>query len=242
MADRTPHQNVTFPSNGHEAHGYLTTPDNGSGPGLIVIQEWWGLTDHIADVCDRFARQGYVALAPDLYGGSITHDADEAGQMMQDLPEDRAATDLAGAVDHLLSLDAVTSERVGVVGFCMGGGFVIQLAAQQGDRIGAAVPFYGVLQSEPDFSAITAPVLGHYAETDDFAPPTKALEMGQAIRDAGGSAAINVSAAPTTRSSTTRTASVPTSPTLQRSPGHEPCRSSAPTWVTRTDRRLGHQD
>ncbi|WP_341252633.1 dienelactone hydrolase family protein [Euzebya pacifica] len=192
MADRTPHQNVTFPSNGHEAHGYLTTPDNGSGPGLIVIQEWWGLTDHIADVCDRFARQGYVALAPDLYGGSITHDADEAGQMMQDLPEDRAATDLAGAVDHLLALDAVTSDRVGVVGFCMGGGFVIQLAAQQGDRIGAAVPFYGVLQSEPDFSAITAPVLGHYAETDDFAPPTKALEMGQAIRDAGGSAAINV--------------------------------------------------
>ena len=146
----------------------------------------------MADVTNRFAAQGYVALAPDLYGGRTTHDADEAGEMMQELPEAQAATDLGGAVDFLLGHDAVTSSKVGVVGFCMGGGFVIQLAAQQGDKIGAAIPYYGVLQSEPDFSAITAPVLGHYAETDDFAPAAKALEMGAAIRDAGGHAAINV--------------------------------------------------
>ncbi len=192
MADQTPHQNVEFPSNSHTAHGYLAVPDSGSGPGLIVIQEWWGLTDHIADICDRFAQQGYVALAPDLYGGRTTHDADEAGQMMSSLPEADAARDLGGAVDFLLGHDAVTGDKVGAVGYCMGGGFVIQLAAQQGDRIGAAIPYYGVLQSQPDFSAITAPVLGHYAETDDFAPPTKALAMGAAIREAGGTAAINV--------------------------------------------------
>lgn len=192
MPEQTPHQNVEFPSNGHTAHGYLATPGSGSGPGLIVIQEWWGLVDHIVDVCDRFAQQGYTALAPDLYGGRTTHDADEAGQMMQELPEDQAARDLAGAVDFLLGHDAVTGDAVGVVGFCMGGGFVIQLAAQQGDRIGAAVPFYGVLQTEVDHSAITAPVLGHYAETDDFASPAAALEMGAAIRQAGGTAEINV--------------------------------------------------
>lgn len=192
MAEQTPHQNVTFPSNGHTAHGYLATPDNGTGPGLIVIQEWWGLTDHIADICDRFSRQGYVALAPDLYGGRTTHDAAEAGEMMSSLPEADAARDLGGAVDFLLGHDAVTGSKVGVTGFCMGGGFVVQLAAQQGDKIGAAVPFYGVLQSQPDFGAITAPVLGHYAETDDFAPPAKALEMGAAIREAGGDASINV--------------------------------------------------
>lgn len=192
MADRTPHQNVEFPSNGHTAHGYLARPDSGLGPGLIVIQEWWGLTDHIADVTDRFATQGYTALAPDLYGGRITHDADEAGEMMAQLPEADAARDLGGAVDFLLGHDAVSGDTVGTVGFCMGGGFVIQLAAQQGQKIAAAVPYYGVLQSEPDLTAIRGAVLGHYAETDDFAPPQKALEMGAAIREAGGSAAINV--------------------------------------------------
>lgn len=192
MADRTPHQNVEFPSNGHTAHGYLARPDSGLGPGLIVIQEWWGLTDHIADVTDRFAAQGYTALAPDLYGGRITHDADEAGEMMAQLPEADAARDLGGAVDFLLGHDAVSGDTVGTVGFCMGGGFVIQLAAQQGQKIAAAVPYYGVLQSEPDLTAIRGAVLGHYAETDDFAPPQKALEMGAAIREAGGSAAINV--------------------------------------------------
>jgi carboxymethylenebutenolidase len=192
MADQTPHQNVEFPSNGSTAHGYLATPPSGSGPGLIVIQEWWGLVDHIVDVCDRFAQQGYVALAPDLYGGRTTHDAGEAGRLMQELPEDRAARDLGGAVDLLLGHDAVTGSAVGVVGFCMGGGFAIQLAAQQGDRVAAAVPFYGVLQREVDVTAISAAVLGHYAEVDDFAPPATALEMGAAIRGAGGSAAINV--------------------------------------------------
>ncbi|CAN5856627.1 dienelactone hydrolase family protein [soil metagenome] len=192
MAGQTPHQNVEFPSNGQTAHGYLATPESGSGPGLIVIQEWWGLTDHIADVTDRFAQEGYVALAPDLYGGKTTHDADEAGEMMQQLPEADAARDLGGAVDFLLDHEAVTGDSVGTVGFCMGGGFVIQLAAQRGEQIGAAVPFYGVLQSQPDLTAIRGAVLGHYAETDDFASPHTALDMGQAIRDAGGTASINV--------------------------------------------------
>ena len=114
-----PRQNVTFPSNGGTAHGYLATPAGGSGPGVIVIQEWWGLTDHVVSIADRLAAEGFVALAPDLFGGKTTHDADEAGNLLMSLPVDEAARDLAGAVDHLLGNDACTSETVGAIGFCM---------------------------------------------------------------------------------------------------------------------------
>jgi carboxymethylenebutenolidase len=166
-----PRQNVTFASNGGQAHGYLAVPESGSGPGVILIQEWWGLDDHIADLADRLAGEGFVTLAPDLFGGRVAHDSDEAGRMMSELPAEQAARDLGGAVDYLLGLDSVTSSTVGAVGFCMGGGFVLMLAAQQGDKIGAAVPFYGVGQGVPDsFASITAPVQGHYGELDAFYP------------------------------------------------------------------------
>lgn len=187
-----PHQNVTFPSNGGEAHGYLAEPDAGSGPGVIVIQEWWGLTDHIKDVTDRFAREGFVALAPDLYGGATTHDADEAGEMMENLPVDQAARDLAGALDFLEDHDAVTSESIGAVGYCMGGGFVLVLAAQQGDRIGAAVPWYGVGgYDQVDLSQVTAPVLGHFGSEDDFAPPDQVRDLEQEL-EASGSPSVDI--------------------------------------------------
>jgi carboxymethylenebutenolidase len=166
-----PVQNVTFASNGGEGHGYLSVPEAGTGPGLIVIQEWWGLTSHIKDLADRFAVAGFVALAPDLYGGRTTHDAEEAGRLMQELPADRAAQDLAGAVDYLLGRTEVTGGTLGAVGFCMGGGFVLTLAQQQGERIAAAVPFYGVMSEVPDdLSNLSAAVQGHYGEKDDFVP------------------------------------------------------------------------
>ena len=176
-------QNVTFPSGDGQAHGYLALPPSGSGPGVIVIQEWWGLTDHIAGVADRLAAEGFVALAPDLYGGRTTHDAEEAGRLMSELPVDRAARDLGGAVDFLLGHEAVTGDRVGAVGFCMGGGFVLLLAAQQGDRIGAAVPFYGVGPAVPQtYEGVRAAVQGHYGERDDFYPAADARAQEQQIR------------------------------------------------------------
>ena len=180
-------QNVTFTSNGGTAHGYLAVPESGRGPGLVVIQEWWGLTTHIKDVTDRFAAEGFVALAPDLFGGATTHDSDEAGTLMSELPVDRAAQDLAGAVDFLLGHDAVTSSAVGAVGFCMGGGFVLVLAAQQGGRIGAAVPFYGVLKEDyPDLSGLTSPVLGHFGEEDAFTTPEAARGLAERIEKESG--------------------------------------------------------
>lgn len=182
-----PLQNVTFPSNGGTAHGYLATPPGGTGPGVIVIQEWWGLTDHVASVTDRLAAEGFVALAPDLYGGRTTHDADEAGNLLMSLPVDEAARDLAGAVDFLLGHEAVTSDTVGAIGFCMGGGFVLRLAAQQGPRVSAAVPFYGVGPGVPEsFSGLTAAVQGHYAEQDSMYPADAARAQEQQIRTESG--------------------------------------------------------
>jgi carboxymethylenebutenolidase len=178
-------QNVSFPSNGGTAHGYLAGT---SGPGVIVIQEWWGLTDHITGIADRLAAEGFVALAPDLFGGKTTHDADEAGALMSALPMDQAARDLAGAVDFLLAHDGVTSSELGAVGFCMGGGFVLMLAAQQGDKIGAAVPFYGVgpAAQQSDWSGLTAAVQGHYAEQDGFYPVDQARAQEKEIREQSG--------------------------------------------------------
>lgn len=180
-------QNVSFPSNGAEAHGYLAVPPSGAGPGLVVVQEWWGLTSHIAAMADRFAAEGFTVLAPDLYGGATTHDEAEARRLSQQLPVERAARDLGGAVDFLLAHPAVTGEAVGTVGFCLGGGFALVLAAQQGDRVAAAVPFYG-LPRIPDFhyQGLTARVLGHYAEQDRSIPMDAVDTAASRIEAASG--------------------------------------------------------
>ena len=183
----TSRQNTTFPSNGGTAHGYLALPESGSGPGVIVIQEWWGLTDHIASIVDRLAAEGFVALAPDLFGGKTTHDAEEATQLLMSLPVEDAARDLGGAVDFLLGHDAVTSKTVGAIGFCMGGGFVLLLAAQQGERVSAAVPFYGVGPGVPQsYEGVKAKVQGHYAKQDQMYPEDAARAQEQQIRDEAG--------------------------------------------------------
>jgi carboxymethylenebutenolidase len=177
MTDQTPHQNVTFPSNGGTAHGYLAEPPSGGGPGLIVIQEWWGLDDSVAETADRFAAAGFVALAPDLYGGRVTHDEDEAMSLMQQLVPGDAVRDLSGAVDYLLAQPSVTGQAVGVVGFCLGGGFVLRLAAHAGEKIAAAVVFYGAVSSDEDLTGIQAAVQGHFGERDEGIPAEAVREM-----------------------------------------------------------------
>ena len=177
MTEQTPYQNVTFPSNGGTAHGYLAVPDSGSGPGLIVIQEWWGLTDHIADVTNRFAREGFVALAPDLYGGRTTHDRAEAAALLNELPPEKAVTELSGAVDYLLAQPSVTGSEVGVVGFCMGGLFALHLAATAGGKVAATVVFYGTFSGDEDFSNVRTPVLAIVGSQDASTP----LERARAV-------------------------------------------------------------
>src|SRR6185437_14992043 len=138
---------------------------------------------------DRLADEGFVALAPDLYHGDIAqHDEmDKAGKLMSTLPMDRAARDMAGAIDYLRGLPNVQNSRIGVVGFCMGGMLTLVIAAQQGDKIGAAVPYNGAPLGEnaPDWSGLTAPVRGHYAENDDFFPPGAIRQLEQQLRDMG---------------------------------------------------------
>ncbi len=168
---------VTFPSNGSTASGYLSLPESGQGPGVIVIQEWWGLVPHIENVADRFAAEGYVALAPDLYHGQSTSEPDEAQKYMMELRMETATQDMAGAVEFLRGHSSVSPNKVGCVGFCMGGGLTLYLAST--GAIDAAVPFYGVPAFFPsDWSGTKCPVLGHYAEHDG------ATERLDELRDA----------------------------------------------------------
>ena len=187
---------VTFASNGNEASGYLALPDGGTGSGVIVVQEWWGLDSGIKEMADRLAAAGFVALAPDLYHGELAGhtEMDKAGELMTSLPMDRAARDMGGAVDYLAESDATTSDKVGVMGFCMGGMLTFLLAAERPDRVKAAVPFYGFPSgdSQPDYSLIEAAIQGHMAENDDFFPPAAARELEQKLRHLGKDATLTV--------------------------------------------------
>jgi len=180
---------VEFASNGDTAHGYLALPSSGTGPGVMVVQEWWGLVPQIKKVCDRLADDGFVALAPDLYHGDIAEhtEMDKADRLMSTMPMDRVARDMGAAVDFLRRHSAVQGDKVGVVGFCMGGMLTLLVAAQQGDKIGAAAPYYGAPlgDSAPDWSGLTAPVRGHFADRDDFFPPEAVRELELQLRVIG---------------------------------------------------------
>ena len=176
---------VQFPFDGGDTGGYLATPKQGSGPGVIVIQEWWGLVDHIKDVCDRFADEGFVALAPDMYHGKTAKSPDEAGKLMMALNIDQAEKDLRGAVQYLLTSDSTTSKKIGVVGFCMGGALALYTATKN-QNIGACIVFYGIHPKvKPDLPNLNAPVLGLFGEKDGSVPPQTVHELERKIRNLG---------------------------------------------------------
>ena len=187
---------VEFASNGSTAGGYLATPESGRGPGVIVVQEWWGLDSGIKEMADRLAAAGFVALAPDLYHGELAGhtEMDKAGELMQSLPPDRAGRDMSGAVDYLADHDATTGDGIGVMGFCMGGMLTFVLAALRPDKVKAAVPFYGFPQGDdqPDYSRISAVIRGHMAEHDDFFPPDAAKELESELQNMGVDAELTV--------------------------------------------------
>jgi carboxymethylenebutenolidase len=189
-------ETVEFASNGATASGYLARPSSTPAPGVLVLQEWWGLNPQIKGVADRLAAEGFVALAPDLYHGELAqHDEmDKASHLMSSLPADRAARDMGGAVDFLLGHDAVAGDAVGVIGFCMGGMLSFLVAAQQGDKVAAIAPFYGAPLGpmEPDWSAFTATVSGHFAENDDFFPPDAVGALADKLRGMGRDVTITV--------------------------------------------------
>lgn len=179
-------QLIEFPSNGTSGNGYLASPVNNVAPGVIVIQEWWGLVDHIKDVCDRFAANGFYALAPDLYHGQTATEPDEAHKQMMAMELPKASKDMSGAVDELIRRSGTS--KVGVVGFCMGGALALTLAADRPDAVSAVAPFYGVISwpsPGPDLSKITASIQGHYAEHDDSASPEASRELERQLKALG---------------------------------------------------------
>jgi len=179
---------IEFEANGGTAPGYLAVPESGHGPGVVVLQEWWGLEPHIKDVCDRFAAQGFLALAPDLYRGETTDQPDEAQQKMMALSMDQAEKDMRGAVDYLSEHEAFDGGGVGSVGFCLGGGLSVW-AATANPKVDAVVTYYYVMpHGKPDFSKVDAPVLGHFGTDDDFVPVDDAKALEKELNDAGAEA------------------------------------------------------
>ena len=172
-----PGQYISFPSNEGRTRAYISTPPSGSGPGLLVIQEWWGLVQHIANQADRYAQRGFVALAPDLYSGQTAEEPDHAMTLMRELDIPNAAEKLTQATEFLRRHEANSTGKVGCVGYCMGGGMTLLLASN--GVIDAGAPFYGVLPSgNPDPASIQCPIQGHYAEHDDATKSVPELEAG----------------------------------------------------------------
>ena len=183
---------VQFPYAGGTTSGYLSVPEQGSGPGVVVIQEWWGLVDHIKDLCDRFAGEGFVALAPDLYHGKSTKSPDEAGKLMMALRVDEAERDLSAAAQYLARHDATSGEKIGVVGFCMGGALALYTATRN-SKIGACVVFYGGHPNvKPDLPNLHAPVLGLYGENDRSVTPAVVRDLEERLKTLGKQIEVNI--------------------------------------------------
>ena len=180
-------QKITFQTaSGHATPGYLATPASGSGPAVIVLQEWWGLVPHIMQLADRFAAAGFFALAPDLYHGESTTHPDEAGRRMMALDIARTGEDLRAAAEYLRALPGVSPKKVGAVGFCMGGQLALYGACAHPDVIGAPVDFYGIHPSvTPDLARLSGPVLAHFGRTDGFVNEEAARGLVANIEAAG---------------------------------------------------------
>ena len=185
-----PGKMVDFQSNGGTTQGYLATPAGGKGPGLLVIQEWWGLVPHIKVVCDRFAAEGFTALAPDMYHGQTASEPDGAGKLFMALNIAQAEKDLRGAAAALAPHSSTA--KIGAVGFCMGGQLAL-FAATLNPSVGATVNFYGIHPNvKPDYSKLSGPVLGLFAEKDGFVTPQVAQDTDAAIKKAGKQSEIHI--------------------------------------------------
>jgi carboxymethylenebutenolidase len=184
---------VSYKSGADTVSGYLARPQGkGPFPGVIVIQEWWGLNDWVKQQADALAKEGYVALAPDLYRGKVTDKPEEAHQLMSGLSQDRALQDLKAAYAHLTSLKDVKADRVGAIGWCMGGRYALLLATEE-PRLRAAVPYYGAPPTDAAAIArIKAPVLGNYGGDDQGPSPAQVKAFEEAMKTAGKSVDVKI--------------------------------------------------
>lgn len=164
---------------------YLATPDSGSGPGVLVLHAWWGLTSAFTDICDRLADEGYVALAPSLYADGATAETIAEAEALRDTHDEEAEAGsvVPAAADQLRELPAVTGEQIGAIGFSMGAYWALHLSQVRPDDVSAVVAVYGA--GDGDFSTARAAYLGHFAENDDYEPLEYVRELEADIRAAG---------------------------------------------------------
>jgi len=184
---------VEFLANGAGGSGYLAQPaSEGAHPGVIVIQEWWGLDGHIRDIAERFAREGFVALAPDLYHGKVASEPDEARKLVMGMNREQALKDLQGAAAYLLGLPEVAPKKLGCIGFCMGGSMTLFLAVASPD-IAAAAPFYAGMQPPPDqLARIEADLFCAFGADDAGIPLDNVRKFEAALREQGKRAVVKV--------------------------------------------------
>lgn len=177
---------VTFKSGDEQIKGFLAEPEGkGPFPAIVVIQEWWGLNDWIKDNAKRLAAQGYVCLAPDLYRGKVTDKPAEARELLTGLPNDRALRDLKGAVDVLAAKDNVQKDKIGSIGWCMGGKLSLQLGLND-PRVKAATICYGAVVTDPAaLKPLNATVLGIFGEDDMGIKAADVRKFEEALKSAG---------------------------------------------------------
>lgn len=176
---------IEFPTSAGATKGYLATPPDERGPAVIVLQEWWGVEEHIRSVCDRLAAEGFFALAPDLFEGETTTQPSEAEQKLMALSMDKVEPQMCGAAEHLASQPGVEGDAVGALGFCLGGGLAVW-AATTCPKITASVSYYYVMpHGKPDFSKLKGPLLGHFGTADEFISHDAAQALERELRDAG---------------------------------------------------------
>lgn len=178
---------ITIKSGDEQIKGFLAQPEGkGPYPAIVVIQEWWGLNDWIKHNAEHFAKQGFVALAPDLYRGKVATDMKTASALMKGMPNDRAVRDLKAAVTALADMPNVNKNKIGSIGWCLGGGLSLQLAVAD-PQVHACAMCYGRVITEPDeLKTLKAPVLGIFGENDKGIPPDSVRAFEKALKSVGG--------------------------------------------------------
>jgi len=186
-------KSVSYKSGDETVQGMLYTPQGrGPFPALVVIHEWWGLNDWVKEQASKLADQGYVALAVDLYRGKVATTPDEAHEIMRGVPEDRAARDLHAAVEYLKSLPSVKQDRVGSIGWCMGGGYSLDVALTE-PTLAATVINYGHLATDPDsLKKINAPILGLFGGQDRGITPDDVKKFEQSLKALGKKVEVHI--------------------------------------------------
>ena len=179
---------VSYSSGSETVSGYLAAPEGtGKKPAIVVIHEWWGLNDFAKAKADAFAKQGYVALAVDLYRGKVASDPDVAHQLMRGLPEDRAVRDLKAAVAYLRTRPDVDGARIASIGWCMGGGYSLALALAEPTLAGAVIYYGHLVTDAKTIASLKVPLLGNFGGKDQGIPPADVRAFADEAKKAGAS-------------------------------------------------------